>query len=811
MKKFYSLFIVLALFGWTNSSYGQVVLNADMELWDDASTPTDWSLAQNISQESTIVHGGTYSAGHTSAGAKKLKQVVPGATVGEDYTFSFWYYDNTDAAKVKLASAWVNSTGQVVAGNEAELSPIAFNPDDDQWHQYSTVITAPEGAAKLKIFLKVLDQGDNTGGTVYYDDFYWGPVVATPEPDNYPTGFEAATQVLNIRASWDAPTEGQLPDAYLLLGAKEGSVSPVPVDGTPVGDDMDWSDGLVSLNIASTIKSADFTELEALTAYTFTIYPYTNAGAYIDYKTDGTVPSSTTTTLDAEMISFEGFESGTSGSWMTNNVSGDQEWIFPEYGGKHTAKILGMSEGTNYANEDWLISSQLDLSTYNHVNFSFTNVKTLEGEPLKLMASIDYDGSGDPNDFNWTDLTDLATWSPGSYEFAFTEAVDLAAYLDDPVYLAFKYTSTEDAAALYKLDNMQVYSLNIIDPSIEITAPNGGENLAVGSDFEITWTYDNWVEDHFSIYLNDDGNNTLIADNVDVASGSYTWTVPPTPGDMYKIYVEAADGTNDISDDVFSIVPNELLADFEADNNVVATGNPVIFTDNSIGDPISWIWTFQGGTPSSYDGQVPPAIVYDSPGSYDVILEISDGVTTSTEFKDDYMIVGEAPIADFEASSTEFVAGASTNFTDLSFGFNLVYSWTFEGGTPGSSTDENPMDIFYMEQADATYDVTLTVSNEFGESTITKEDYIHTIPSGISLIEQASLNVYPNPASDYIFIETEQNCEVSLIDLSGKKVLSSHYERGLNKIDVSDLDGGVYFVNTLMPDGSVNVKKIIIE
>jgi len=53
----------------------------------------------------------------------------------------------------------------------------------------------------------------------------------------------------------------------------------------------------------------------------------------------------------------------------------------------------------------------------------------------------------------------------------------------------------------------------------------------------------------------------------------------------------------------------------------------------------------------------------------------------------------------------------------------ISWAWTFEGGTPGTSTDQNPTGIAYDTQG--TYDVTLEVENDFGQtSTLVIVDYI---------------------------------------------------------------------------------------
>ena len=80
--------------------------------------------------------------------------------------------------------------------------------------------------------------------------------------------------------------------------------------------------------------------------------------------------------------------------------------------------------------------------------------------------------------------------------------------------------------------------------------------------------------------------------------------------------------------------------------------------------------------------------------------------------------------ADFTADQTTICSGSTVNFTDLS-GLAATWSWTFEGGTPATSTDQNPSVTY---NAGGTYDVTLTITDGYGHSTSeTKEDYISVL------------------------------------------------------------------------------------
>ena len=99
----------------------------------------------------------------------------------------------------------------------------------------------------------------------------------------------------------------------------------------------------------------------------------------------------------------------------------------------------------------------------------------------------------------------------------------------------------------------------------------------------------------------------------------------------------------------------------------------------------------------------------------------------------------------------------------------------------------------------------------FGESTMVKEDYIHTTPTGINTFKNEKVSVYPNPANEYFILSSDQSGQVLVINASGRVVLTNTIEKGSNNIDVSSLGGGIYFVNGTFEDGSKFTTKIIVR
>lgn len=81
-------------------------------------------------------------------------------------------------------------------------------------------------------------------------------------------------------------------------------------------------------------------------------------------------------------------------------------------------------------------------------------------------------------------------------------------------------------------------------------------------------------------------------------------------------------------------------------------------------------------------------------------------------------------MADFTADQTEITKGESVQFTDASYGDDIInWAWEFEGGEPESSNAQHPGAITYNQTGQ--FSVSLTVTNANDEShTLTRDDFI---------------------------------------------------------------------------------------
>ncbi len=79
------------------------------------------------------------------------------------------------------------------------------------------------------------------------------------------------------------------------------------------------------------------------------------------------------------------------------------------------------------------------------------------------------------------------------------------------------------------------------------------------------------------------------------------------------------------------------------------------------------------------------------------------------------------PVANFKSSDSTFCTSECINYTDLST-YATSWQWSFPGGTPSSSTTQNPQGICY--NTPGTFNATLIASNGGGTDTITFINHI---------------------------------------------------------------------------------------
>ena len=197
---------------------------------------------------------------------------------------------------------------------------------------------------------------------------------------------------------------------------------------------------------------------------------------------------------------------------------------------------------------------------------------------------------------------------------------------------------------------------------------------------------------------------TSTAENPSVtyaAAGSYTVTLTVTN----------SAGTNTSTQTNFVVVSTVPAAGFTVSTNVFVAN----FT-NTTANGTSYSWNFgDSGTSMATN----PSHTYAADGTYTVTLTATNACGTNTFTQD--VVITSLPQAGFSASATTGCMPFTVQFNDQSSSNTTEWNWSFPGGTPSSSTAQNPAVTY---NAAGTYTAMLTASNSLGENTVTQTNYI---------------------------------------------------------------------------------------
>lgn len=406
-----------------------------------------------------------------------------------------------------------DGTAEVVAQGENSRNNMRFNPNNGTplFSAYAETSTVDTRVCLYKV-----------GGTVEPD----------PEPSNYPTNFTATVDGTDVTLTWTDAVGEQLPHRYVVIAAL-GAVTP-PTDGIAIAD----SDMAKNVNYGT--QTVTFSGLQGGGIYHFGIFPYTNSGANIDYKTDGSYPTATVATENIEYLLYEEFDEDL-GVFFAYDAYGDQGWHQGSHQGTTYANMNGYAEQASHQNEDWLIGYvEVPDLTFTDIFMEFRTAMKFDGDPLRVAISMDYDGQSDPSDFEWEDITDAFDYSTGDYEWVESGELNVIDYAENgSFYIAFIYTSSDEAASSWEIDYVKVWG--------KFTAAVNDNEMACVS------LYPNPAREQVSFTLDNDAQINIfdvtgrMVREMNVAAGNAQLNVSELENGVYFVNFRYANGTTAVS------------------------------------------------------------------------------------------------------------------------------------------------------------------------------------------------------------------------------------------------------------------------
>ncbi|MCQ2318765.1 MAG: DUF5689 domain-containing protein [Bacteroidales bacterium] len=151
------------------------------------------------------------------------------------------------------------------------------------------------------------------------------------------------------------------------------------------------------------------------------------------------------------------------GTYSTYDVAGEQSWGIDF----STAKMTGFVDQVNYANEDWLISSPVNVTNVSHAKLTMNYIARYFSNlnhDVTIQVSTDYVFESDPTTATWEQLEVELTESTSWNDFMTAEAV-LDKYIGQQIWVAVKYLSTDSKAGTIEIQSISITEGDLTPPA----------------------------------------------------------------------------------------------------------------------------------------------------------------------------------------------------------------------------------------------------------------------------------------------------------------------------------------------------------
>lgn len=266
-----------------------------------------------------------------------------------------------------------------------------------------------------------------------------------------------------------------------------------------------------------------------------------------------------------------------------------------------------------------------------------------------------------------------------------------------------------------------------------------------------------------------------------------TWNNPPTP------YWDTI--FNAVNEHYFNVLRPEhsiINGTFEA-----CVGDTIMFNVPNLDSTGCWS-VASGVVLSSSAEQV--EVVWNTNGTYQISHINYSDVFASAPSTDSSIVIHPLPVAAFNTD----VAVNEVDFTpnDLT---NTTYSWDFGDGN--TSSDVSPQ---YTYAQNGSYVVTLTTTNSNGCSQ-QFTDTVNVTTLNTLAYNQERINIYPNPATDKVSIESPLPIkQIKVYSMDGKLLIVQDDSQNKNLLDISNLNAGIVLIE-VETEFDVQRERLVIE
>lgn len=338
----------------------------------------------------------------------------------------------------------------------------------------------------------------------------------------------------------------------------------------------------------------------------------------------------------------------------------------------------------------------------------------------------------------------------------------------------FEYTFTEPGE--YELTYTITIGNSVADTTINITV------FAVPEDPMLTFNTSsqtiicsNCGSNDLLWYIGDDllegessSEISIVQSNIP-QTGTYSLSVVNTFG------CGASSGSIDVVQPVFTTSVLEGCAPFEV---------TVSDMTDQVAGLSSVLQSGDGDVVENFTGMT--SLTYENAGTYTITLTSTYGNAVASATATVVVSTADSPILQQDEENDLIVCTNCDQFSEISW---IIDGTTVEGGT------SQPNGGNY-------YSITVATEEGCGASAV-------LLIESVGNNTQNSFSVYPNPASNILYLQGSELCHYELYDMTSRKVLSSVVSANSHRIDVGQLESGAYSLKINSVAGSMSTVIIV--
>jgi endonuclease I/predicted RNA-binding protein with TRAM domain len=579
-----------------------------------------------------------------------------------------------------------------------------------------------------------------------------------PEPSNHVTNFAVnSTTSSSITLTWTDATGATEPTAYLIKATLTGNSITNPVDGTPEAD------GTFAKNINQGVQTATFDGLNTDTQYDFKIFPYTNSGSNIDYKTDGTIPFVTgkTDTLPAagDTCGYETFDGLASGSSSYSNRS----WTG--------------QDGSTWTATDARTDQNLNGSNAICIRNGYVQSGTIAGGISEITISTQRVFSGGSGNIT----IEINGTQVGSVPYSDAVQTSTVSNIDIAGDIVLKLSSDNSDRIVIDDIIWKCFQCNSATAPDSITA--SFTDICEGQS--VTLSYFGGNGDTFNWYSNSCGGTYIgSGDNISVS---------PTSTTTYFGRWENSCSTSECKNITINV---SQLAEItqQPENQSVCEGDDVTFSISATGENLTYQWQKDG---ADISGETQNTLTLNNITSADAGIYtcvVSGNCNNVTSNGATLSIKAPAEITE-QPENQSVCEGDNVTLSITATGDDLAYQWQ-KNGTDLSGENLNTLTIDNVTLADAgKYTCKITACNVISSDTaivsVTQNTTITQQPENQSVCEGENITLSITASGDNLSYQWQKDGA----DISGET------QNTLTINNITSADAGIY---TCVVSGTCN-------